>query len=124
MSTILQKIILTGCTGLFMVPATMGQPAVETHLQTPPDPLQWVVNRMDRAWFQTQPTRVDPFLKAKAGAEPAITSVSPLSQPMEWPPKPVDESKVAVLNSVQTRLWPPRVLMRCNRDAKRKRVVG
>jgi hypothetical protein len=117
MSTILKKIILTGCTGLFMVPATMGQPAVGTHLQAPLDPLLWVVNRMDRAWFQTRPTRVGLYFKEEAGAEPAITSVAPFTQPLEWPPKPVEETKVALLDSAQIR--PAPALTRRSRHDRR-----
>ena len=119
MSTILKKIILTGVTGLVMVPATMGQPAAETHLPPPPDPLLWAVNHMDRAWFQAQPFRVGPFFKEEAGAEPAITSASPFSQPMDWPPKPVEESKVAVLNSAQMRPGPAPMQARRSRHDRR-----
>ena len=119
MSTILKKIILTGCTGLFMVPATMGQPAAEMHLPTPPDPLLWAVNHMDRAWFQAQPFRVGPSFKEEAGTEPAIASASPFSQPMEWPPKPVEESKVAVLNSAQMRPRPALIPTRRGRHDRR-----
>jgi hypothetical protein len=107
------------CHGLVMVPATMGQPAAETHLPTPLDTLLWAVNHMDRAWFQSQPFRVGPSFKEEAGTEPAIASATPFSQPMERPPEPVEDSKVAVLNSAQVRPGPTPMLTRRSRHDKR-----
>jgi hypothetical protein len=128
MSTILQKILLMGWTGLMTLPATMGlgwnASVVDAHLPTPTAPFLLAVNRTERAWFDAQRSGGDLRSDAKGISEPVLSKALPFSIPLQWPPQQAEEVKVAVLSSVQGRLSPPRVRTRSNRDARRKRLVG
>ena len=128
MSTILRRILLMGWAGLMTLPARTGLgwnvSAVDAHLRTQPASVLLAVNRTERAWFDAQRSGGDLQSDANRISEPVLSKALPLSIPLEWPPHQAEEFKVAVLSSVQARLSPPRVLTRCNRDAKRKRVVG
>lgn len=128
MSTILRKILLMGWAGFMTLPATTGlgwnASAVDAHLRPQPASVLLAVNRTERASFDAQRSGGCLQGDAKRISEPVLSKALPLSIPLEWPRHPAEEFKVAALSSVQARLSPPRVLTRCNRDARRKRVVG
>ena len=128
MSTILRRILLMGWAGSMTLPATTGlgwnASAVDAHLRTQPASVLLAVNRTERAWFDAQRSAGDLQSDAKRISEPVLRKALPFSIPLEWPPQQTEEFRVAVLSSVQARLSPPRAPTRCNRDARRKRVVG
>jgi hypothetical protein len=111
-----------------MVPVTIDlrQEAslADAHLFTTAEPSLVAANRTERVCFDSRPPMDDLPRSAEGVPEPVVKSAPPFSVPVEWPPHPADEFRVAALSSVEPRISPPSVLTRDSRDPRRKRVVG
>lgn len=110
MSAILKKVILMGCTSLFIASTTsgLGQMALAVTVSglTLPDPTLLAVNRTDRTCFQAQPPAASLPNKTEAILEPLIMAYPPFSVPLDGSAAQAENLKAATFKLGQMRSMP------------------